>query len=238
MRSWRAAGVEAVGPWKVATTQGSELSCSIVLVPYSSGWSSAAMTTQAAFEKRVALVVALGANHDWGAVQRARARREGERPVPHYWEHALWVWGHQYLDEFLDCADRVNLDGIVEQITVPFLIAHGEGDRQILVAYAHKSHEQAVNSHGASCACSTPRRAVWSTSASTTSRTSRRSSPTGLRTRSAVRLLRSDRPGSHPPRPVHVRGPTTVQVLAAPLIEVPCGHAECAHPPGCSQAHR
>ena len=47
----------------------------------------------AAFEKRFALCVAWGANHNWGAVQRRRMEREGERPVPHYWEHVLWVWG-------------------------------------------------------------------------------------------------------------------------------------------------
>jgi dienelactone hydrolase len=104
----------------------------------------------AAFEKRFALVVAWGANHNWGAVQRRRKEREGERPVPHYWEHVLWVWGkdgdEHHLDEFLDFADGVHLDGVVEQITVPFLIAHGANDRQIPVDYAHRSHEQAINS--------------------------------------------------------------------------------------------
>jgi pimeloyl-ACP methyl ester carboxylesterase len=104
----------------------------------------------AAFEKRFALVVAWGANHNWGAVQRRRKEREGERPVPHYWEHVLWVWGHDGdendLDGFLDFADGVHLDGVVEQITVPFLIAHGANDRQIPVEYAHRSYEQAVNS--------------------------------------------------------------------------------------------
>jgi pimeloyl-ACP methyl ester carboxylesterase len=104
----------------------------------------------AAFEKRFALCVAWGANHNWGAVQRRRKEREGERPVPHYWEHVLWVWGmegsEQDLDAFLDFADDVHLDGVVEQITVPFLIAHGANDRQIPVEYAHRSYEQAVNS--------------------------------------------------------------------------------------------
>jgi dienelactone hydrolase len=104
----------------------------------------------AAFEKRLALCVAWGANHNWGAVQRRRKEREGERPVPHYWEHVLWVWGkdgdENHLDEFLDFADDVHLDGVVEKITVPFLIAHGENDRQIPVAMAHRSYEQAVNS--------------------------------------------------------------------------------------------
>ena len=104
----------------------------------------------AAFEERFALCVAWGANHDWGAVQRRRTEREGERPVPHYWEHVLWVWGkdgdEHHLDAFLDFADDVHLDGVVEQITVPFLIAHGADDRQIPLEYAHRSYAQAVNS--------------------------------------------------------------------------------------------
>jgi dipeptidyl aminopeptidase/acylaminoacyl peptidase len=100
----------------------------------------------AAFEKRFALVVAWGANHDWGAVQRRRLEREGERPVPHYWEHVLWVWGHDDLDAFITFADGVNLNGVMEKITVPVLIAHGAGDRQIPLEYAHRSYDQAVRS--------------------------------------------------------------------------------------------
>ncbi|MCX5059669.1 alpha/beta fold hydrolase [Streptomyces sp. NBC_00452] len=99
----------------------------------------------AAFEKRFALVVAWGANHNWGAVQRRRIEREGERPVPHYWEHVLWVWGHDDLETFIPFADGVHLDGVVEQITVPFLIAHGANDRQIPVEYAHRSYDQAIH---------------------------------------------------------------------------------------------
>ena len=84
------------------------------------------------------------------------------------------------LDEFIDFADDVNLDGVVEQITVPFLIAHGANDRQIPLEYAHRSYEQAVNSApSASCGCSRPRRAPPSTSGWTTCRTSAPSSPTG-----------------------------------------------------------
>lgn len=100
----------------------------------------------AAFEKRLKLVVAWGANHNWGAVQLARANREGENPVPHYWDHVQWVWGAANRDEFFEIADRVHLDGVVELITVPFLITHGIGDRQIPVKYAHQSYEQATAS--------------------------------------------------------------------------------------------
>jgi dienelactone hydrolase len=100
----------------------------------------------AAFEKRIKLVVAWGANHNWGEVQRRRLQREGENPVPHYWEHVLWVWGYDDLDAFIEMSAGVHLDGVVEQITVPFLIAHGQNDRQIPLAYAHRSYEQATNS--------------------------------------------------------------------------------------------
>jgi dienelactone hydrolase len=100
----------------------------------------------AAFEKRLALCVAWGANHNWGEVQLRRVQREGENPVPHYWDHVMWVWGETDLDSFLKKAANVHLDGVVERITVPFLIVHGENDRQIPLKYAHRSYEQAVNS--------------------------------------------------------------------------------------------
>lgn len=100
----------------------------------------------AAFEKRLALCVAWGANHNWGAVQKRRLDREGENPVPHYWDHVLWVWGQDDIDSFIEMAEGVHLDGVVEQITVPFLIAHGESDRQIPLEYAHRSYDQATGS--------------------------------------------------------------------------------------------
>ena len=100
----------------------------------------------AAFEERFALVVAWGANHNWGEVQRRRLQREGENPVPHYWEHALWVWGQSSMEDFEKLWDRITLDGVVERIRVPFLVVHGARDRQIPVEYAHRSYEQAVNS--------------------------------------------------------------------------------------------
>ena len=53
---------------------------------------------------------------------------------------------HQPRQEFIKFAADVNLDGVVENITVPFLIAHGANDRQIPLEYAHRSYDQAVNS--------------------------------------------------------------------------------------------
>jgi dienelactone hydrolase len=100
----------------------------------------------AAFEKRFRLCVAWGANHNWGELQRRRLAREGDRPVPHYWDHVMWVWGKATLEEFLAFAPQVSLVGIVKDISVPFLITHGAHDRQIPIAYAHQCYEEAINS--------------------------------------------------------------------------------------------
>lgn len=100
----------------------------------------------AAFEKRFKLCVAWGANHEWGLVQQRRRRNEGENPVPHYWAHVMWVWGQDRLDDFMALSERITLTGVVERIDVPFLVVHGENDRQIPVEYAHRSHEQAIRS--------------------------------------------------------------------------------------------
>ncbi|SHH28959.1 Alpha/beta hydrolase of unknown function [Jatrophihabitans endophyticus] len=100
----------------------------------------------AAFEKRIKFVAVWGANHNWGEVQKKRLQREGANPVPHYWAHVLWVWGFDDVEKFVEYAEGITLDGVVEKITCPFLIAHGANDRQISVAYAHRSYDQAINS--------------------------------------------------------------------------------------------
>jgi len=100
----------------------------------------------ACYEKRLKLCAAWGANHDWGALQHRRAAREGDRPVPHYWEHVCWVWGEPSAQALLDHCDRITLRGHLQHMTIPFLVTHGENDRQIPVAYAHESYEEAVNS--------------------------------------------------------------------------------------------
>jgi dienelactone hydrolase len=99
-----------------------------------------------AFEKRLALGVAWGANHNWFEVQEGRRQREGENPVPHYWDHVFWVWGASDMDDFIEKTKSMHLNGVADQITAPLLITHGVGDRQINVKYAHQTYDQAVNS--------------------------------------------------------------------------------------------
>ena len=81
-----------------------------------------------AFEPRFACGVAFGANHDWRDVQKKRLAREGNFPVPHYWDHVRWVWGARDMEEFMRIAENVHLDGVLDRIKVPFLVTHGEKD--------------------------------------------------------------------------------------------------------------
>ncbi|HMK84557.1 MAG TPA: alpha/beta fold hydrolase [Steroidobacteraceae bacterium] len=99
-----------------------------------------------AFEPRFALGAVWGANHNWGEVQVRRQAREGDRPVPHYWEHVRWVFGAKDMDEFMKLAARVNLNGVLDRVRVPFLVTHGAKDRQIPLEYARQTYDQLVNS--------------------------------------------------------------------------------------------
>jgi len=99
-----------------------------------------------AFEPRFASGASWGANHDWADVQRKRLQREGERPVPHYWNHVMWVFGASDIDDFLAKSAGMHLDGILDRIRVPFLVVHGERDRQIPLEYAHRTYDALVNS--------------------------------------------------------------------------------------------
>lgn len=95
-----------------------------------------------AFEPRFASGAVWGANHDWAEVQRKRIQREGEHPVPHYWKHVMWVFGAKDMEDFLERARGMSLEGILGRIKVPFLVTHGERDRQIPLAYAQRTYEQ------------------------------------------------------------------------------------------------
>ena len=46
----------------------------------------------------------------------------------------------------MEFVPKISLVGVVENIRVPFLITHGANDRQILLADAHQTYNEAVNS--------------------------------------------------------------------------------------------
>jgi esterase/lipase len=99
-----------------------------------------------AFEPRFAAGAVWGANHNWAEVQQRRLQREGENPVPHYWEHVQWVFGAKDMDDFFVKSAGMHLNGVLDRIRVPFLVTHGEEDKQIALEYAHQSYSQMVNS--------------------------------------------------------------------------------------------
>lgn len=99
-----------------------------------------------AFEPRFASGAVWGANHNWAEVQRKRINREGENPIPHYWNHVFWVFGCKDMEEFLEKTKGMTLEGVMERIKVPFLVTHGAEDRQISVDYAQQSFDQLINS--------------------------------------------------------------------------------------------
>ncbi len=99
-----------------------------------------------AFEPRFASGAVWGANHNWAEVQQKRLKREGENPVPHYWDHVMWVFGAKNMADFEAKSRGMNLNGVLDKIKVPFLVTHGARDRQISVDYAHQSYNQLTNS--------------------------------------------------------------------------------------------
>jgi len=108
-------------------------------------------------EPRFASGAVWGANHNWAEVQQKRMKREGENPVPHYWKHVHWVFGADGQDDFLEKSKGMHLNGQMEKIKVPFLVTHGEFDRQISLDYAHQSYDQLVNSPRRELKIFTPR---------------------------------------------------------------------------------
>ncbi len=100
-----------------------------------------------AFEPRIKACVCWGGNYDWGAVQRMRYENSAAgRPIPHFWEHFKWALGVDTVEEGLKIADQITLRGILDRITCPILITHGENDRQIPLKYAQMTYDDCVNS--------------------------------------------------------------------------------------------
>jgi dienelactone hydrolase len=110
-----------------------------------------------AYEPRFASGACWGANHNWAEVQQKRLRREGENPVPHYWAHVMWVFGAQDMEDFHAKSADMNLNGHMDRIKVPFLVTHGEQDRQIGLEYAHQAYAQLTGSPRAELKIFTPR---------------------------------------------------------------------------------
>jgi fermentation-respiration switch protein FrsA (DUF1100 family) len=101
----------------------------------------------AAFEKRFACCVAWGGSTRFSErIERALRADSEAGSVTDMLEHGRWVFGAADNDELLAITKRITLRGVADKITCPFLIVHGENDRQVPIAHAREIYDDAINS--------------------------------------------------------------------------------------------
>jgi dienelactone hydrolase len=95
----------------------------------------------AAFEDRYVACVAFGAMH-WDLASWVREIRDSVAADPktsatsHF--QVPWVFGVPGLDEAIEMASEFNLVDVAGRVRCPFLVAHGENDRQVPIEDARK----------------------------------------------------------------------------------------------------
>jgi pimeloyl-ACP methyl ester carboxylesterase len=95
----------------------------------------------AAFEQRFACCIAWGAQWDYQKIWRDRFERLASADTPSLSvasHHIAWVLNAGSQDDVLKRLAPFKLDGVVQKITCPFLMLHGEGDEQIPLPEARK----------------------------------------------------------------------------------------------------
>lgn len=88
----------------------------------------------AAFEQRYACCIAWGAQWNYRKIWHDRFERLAHADTPSLSvaaQHILWVLNASSQEDALKRLEPFNLDGVVQKITCPFLMLHGEGDEQI-----------------------------------------------------------------------------------------------------------
>jgi dienelactone hydrolase len=98
----------------------------------------------AAFEKRYAACVALGAMHwsiyDWVAGNKARLAVDPRTSSTSIFQFR-WVVGAPDNETALEWAKKFSLEGVAEMMECPFLVLHGENDRVVPLEEARKLYE-------------------------------------------------------------------------------------------------
>jgi alpha-beta hydrolase superfamily lysophospholipase len=95
----------------------------------------------AAFEQRYACCLAWGAQWDYQKIWRDRFERLAQADTPSLSvaaQHLSWVLNTRSQDDALKLLEPFKLDGVVQKISCPFLMLHGEGDEQIPLSEARK----------------------------------------------------------------------------------------------------
>jgi dipeptidyl aminopeptidase/acylaminoacyl peptidase len=95
----------------------------------------------AAFEQRYACCLAWGAQWDYQKIWLDRFERIAKSVTPSLSvaaQHISWVLNASSQDDAIKRLAPFTLDGVVQKITCPFLMLHGEGDEQIPLSEAQK----------------------------------------------------------------------------------------------------
>ena len=95
----------------------------------------------AAFEQRYACCLAWGAQWDYQKIWSDRFDRLARADTPSLSvaaQHISWVLNARSQEDALKRLEPFKLDGVVQKITCPFLMLHGEGDEQIPLIEAQK----------------------------------------------------------------------------------------------------
>ncbi|HEV2007980.1 MAG TPA: prolyl oligopeptidase family serine peptidase, partial [Burkholderiales bacterium] len=95
----------------------------------------------AAFEQRFACCIAWGAQWDYWQTWKNRFDKLDAGNLPSLsvpWQHLLWIFNVTTREEAMKKLEGFRLDGVVQKITCPFLMVHGEGDQQISLPTAQK----------------------------------------------------------------------------------------------------
>ena len=95
----------------------------------------------AAFEQRYACCLAWGAQWDYQKIWQDRFERLAQADTPSLSvaaQHISWVLNIRSQDDALKLLEPFKLDGVVQKISCPFLMLHGEGDEQIPLSEARK----------------------------------------------------------------------------------------------------
>ncbi len=107
----------------------------------------------AAFEPRLKAAVAFGAfsgiDAGWEAAIRGASAGGLSDGLPETSIHAMHVTGTDTIDDALAVLKSRSLDGVLDRITCPLLVVHGENDRQVALDHARKTVAGAVNSSDA-----------------------------------------------------------------------------------------
>jgi fermentation-respiration switch protein FrsA (DUF1100 family) len=96
----------------------------------------------ASVDHRFAACVAWGAFHDLIGVAANLAQTHAHSAPPF---QVPWVFGMEQ-DKLRDFAPKFNLDPVIGELTCPLLVIHGESDRQVPVAQAHRTYDMATSS--------------------------------------------------------------------------------------------